>query len=109
MQTLDRSVLEWIATATRDAALSEQLAAARVTRRDFMRTGFFIYLDTDKSLPAVAAGVRPVCPHIASPELVDGAGCSLFLRDGYLHYLEIYARGGFIPEELEGFDLLEEV
>jgi hypothetical protein len=39
---------------------------------------------------------------------MDGAGCNLFLRNGRLHYLEIYARGGFIPETVDVFKLEEE-
>ena len=107
MQKLDSDILEWIAAHNDDAALKAQLAAATERRRDYMRTGFFLYLDTDRQLEPVASGFRAACPHITSPELMDGAGCTLFLRDGYLHYLEVYARGGFLPEQLEDYRLLQ--
>lgn len=105
MEQIDRDILDWIAEATGDAALAAQIAAADVARRDYLRTGFLVYLAAPDSAPRAAAGVRPVCPHLDSPELMDGAGCDLFLRNGRLHYLEVYARGGFMPERLEHYQL----
>jgi hypothetical protein len=37
--------------------------------------------------------------------LMDGAGVSLFMKNGRLHYLEIYSRGGFMPETMETWHL----
>jgi hypothetical protein len=105
MESIDREILDWIAKQTGDKALAAQIGCATVKRRDYMKTGFFIYLDTDSTLDPVDAELRPVCPHIESPELMDGAGCSLFLKNGYLHYLEIYTRGGFIAAEPSGYSL----
>ncbi len=105
MEALDRDILNWIATHTGDPALSAQLAEATVLRRDYMRTGFFVYLAAPEGAPDVPAGLRPVNPHIVSAELMDGAGCNLFLKKGRLHYLEVYARGGFMPEALERYEL----
>ena len=107
MGKLEQEVMDWIASNSDDARLSEHIQAATVKKRDYMRTGFFIYFDPQPGLTAIQASVRPVCPHITSAELVDGAGCSLFLRNGQLHYLEIYSRSGFIPEKLEEFQLGE--
>ena len=107
MEQLDSELLNWIAAHTDDDALRAQIAGASIKRRDYMRTGWFIYLSPPPEAAAVAADVRPVCPHILSPELMDGAGCSLFLRNGQLHYLEIYSRGGFFPEELKTYEITE--
>lgn len=108
MEQLDRDILTWIAGRTGDPDLAGQIAAAGVRKRDSVQTGFFVYLETDTGLPRVGSQVRPVCPRIDGPGLMDGAGCSLFLRDGYLHYLEIYARGGFFPPEFAGWQLSED-
>ncbi len=105
MEKLDKDILSWIADETKDVELSAQIELAEVSRRDYMRTGFFIYLQVPEGLAKVDAKIQPVCPHIEGPDLMDGAGCSLFLRDGVLHYLEIYARGGFFPESLEQYEL----
>ena len=50
-----------------------------------MRTGFFVYLKIPDGLAAADAALKPVCPHIDSSDLMDGAGCTLFLRNGFLH------------------------
>jgi hypothetical protein len=105
MEKLDREVLDWIGAHTGDRTLAAHIDSATVKKRDYMRTGFFVYFESQADLPAIDSSVRPVCPHVTSPELMDGAGCSLFLRSGQLHYLEIYSRGGFIPEQLENFEL----
>jgi hypothetical protein len=106
MNKLEQSIVDWISVKTQNPALTAQIGTASIKRRDYMRTGFFVYLDSDPACDVVPSGVKLSCPHISSPELRDGAGCNLFLRNGRLHYLEIYARGGFIPESMELFELL---
>ncbi len=101
MGKLEQAVLDWIAEQTGSAELAAQIAAATESKRDFMGTGLFLYLSVPDDLPALPPNVKPVCPHISSPMLMDGAGVSLFLKGGRLHYLEIYSRGGFMPETLE--------
>lgn len=105
---LERALLDWIATRSGNDRLAAQLAAASLKRRDYTRTGFFVYLSTSPELAPVEPGLRPVCPLIIHEALYDGAGCNLFLREGRVHYLEIYARGGFLPEQLEHFELVDD-
>ncbi|MGI9317610.1 MAG: hypothetical protein ACR2QW_09785 [bacterium] len=105
MEQLDRDILEWIAGETGDKALTDQIGQASVSKRDYMRTGFFVYFEVPDDVAMLPEGLRPICPHIQSDELLDGGGCDLFLRNGRLHYLEIYARGGFFPERLEYYEL----
>ena len=105
MEKLDQDILDWIGRQTDDASLLQQINAVSVSKRDYMRTGFFIYFDLPADIEALPASVKIICPHIVSPELPDGAGCDLFTRDGRLHYLEIYARGGFFPEALGHYEL----
>jgi hypothetical protein len=105
MEQLEKDVLEWIAGNNDCEALATQLAGARVVKRDYMRTGFFIFLEAPKDAMPIQGHIRVRCPNLQAPGLMDGAGSSLFLRDGRLHYLELYARGGFFPEEPEGYSL----
>jgi len=107
MQALDRQILDWIASRSDNAALREQFRHAQVIRRDYMRTGFFTYFELPASTLPLSNVIRPLCPDISSPLLLDGAGTAVFFRAGKLHYLEIYARGGFFPENIEEFELLE--
>lgn len=105
MNKLDKEILDWIASHSDDGVLCEQLRHAKVIRRDYMRTGFFIYFEVPDDVPLLDGIMRPVCPDISSPLLLDGAGSSLFYRNGRLHYLEIYARGGFFPQDIVEFGL----
>jgi hypothetical protein len=100
MEQLEKDLLEWIAGNNDCEALATQLAGARVTKRDYMRTGFFIFLEAPKDAAPIEANTRVCCPG-----LMHGAGSSLFFRGGRLHYLEIYARGGFFPEQPESYRL----
>jgi hypothetical protein len=105
MDKLDREILDWIASHSDDRMLREQLHHAKVVRRDYMRTGFFVYFELPDGVPLLDGIVRPLCPDILSPLLLDGAGSSLFFKNGRAHYLEIYARGGFFPKNLAEFQL----
>jgi len=105
MESMDREILEWIAAHTGSPELTAQLTHAKVKKRDQLGTGFFVYFERVAGQPSVEGHVRPICPHIESRELLDGAGCDLFIRDGHIHYLEVYARGGFMPKSLEDFTL----
>ena len=105
MEKLDKDILDYIAAQTGDPNLARQIAEAAVSRRDYTRTGLFVYFAQDAEADPVAQGVRPASARLDAPGLMDGAGCDLFLRDGRLHYLEVYARGGFLPENLQDYRL----
>ena len=106
MEQLEKDVLAWISEHNASEALRSQLAAATVKKRDYMRTGFFVYFEVPHEGMRVEPGFRTRCPDLQAPELVHGAGSSLFLRDGRVHYLELYARGGFFPRELKRYSLV---
>ena len=105
MDKLDQTILTWIAQQTNSIALKAQIESAKVIKRDYMRTGYFIYFEVPPEIAPVDRSVGLVSPDILSPELVDAAGTTLFLRKGKIHYLEIYARGGFFPERLKVYSL----
>jgi hypothetical protein len=77
-----------------------------VERRDYIRTGYFVYFILPQGVPLLEGAVRPLCPDISSPLLKDSAGSSLFFKKGKVHYLEIYTRGGFFPENITNFHLV---
>jgi hypothetical protein len=105
MHKLDQEILAWIAERTDSNELKAQISSANVAKRDYMRTGYFIYFAVAPEVLPVDKSLKLVSPDILSTELRDGAGTTLFLRNGKIHYLEIYARGGFFPESLESYSL----
>jgi len=106
MHKLDGEILAWIAKHCESGELRAQIESAEVVKRDYMRTGYFVYFDGSGGAMPADKSLRVLSPDILSAELMDGAGTTLFLRDGRLHYLEIYARGGFFPEELGAYELV---
>jgi len=107
MEKLEQAIVDWITCHNDNALLRDQLRQAKVARRDYLRTGYFVYYDIPDSLPLLPDRARLSCPDISSPQLLHGAGTSLFVRNGKVHYLEVYARGGFFPENLTNFRLSE--
>jgi hypothetical protein len=105
MHKLDQEILRWIAEQTDSNELKAQIDSANVLKRDYMRTGYFIFFDVAPETLPVDKALSLVSPDILSSELLDGAGTTLFLRNGKIHYLEIYARGGFFPKVLESYSL----
>ena len=105
MTGLEARILEWIADKTPSPELGRQIRGAEVTKRDYVRTGYFVYLRPAEGSSAIRHRPEIQHPFIESPALPDGAGCSLILKDGCVHYLEIYARGGFFPEDLADYEL----
>ena len=108
MTALETQIIEWIVDKTTSPELKRQLRGAEVTRRDYVRTGYFVYLNLAEGFTAIEGRPKIQHPFIESPALPDGAGCSLMLKDGCVHYLEIYARGGFFPENLADYELRPE-
>ena len=108
MTALETQIIEWIVDRTTSPELKRQLRGAEVTRRDYVRTGYFVYLNLAEGFTAIEGRPKIQHPFIESPALPDGAGCSLMLKDGCVHYLEIYARGGFFPENLVDYELRPE-
>ena len=106
MLELDQDILNWISERSESKPLQAQIAGAKVVKRDYMRTGYFIYFEVVGDAAPVEKSGPLKSPDIMSPELPFGAGTTLFLRDGRLHYLEIYARGGFFPENLQSYELV---
>ncbi len=105
MHKLDQEILRWIAEQTDSNELKAQIDSANVIKRDYMRTGYFIFFDVAPETLPVDKALSLVSPDILSSELLDGAGTTLFLRNGKIHYLEIYARGGFFPKVLGSYSL----
>ena len=108
MTALETQIIEWIVDRTTSPELKRQLRGAEVARRDYVRTGYFVYLHPAEGFSAIEGRPKIQHPFIKSPALPDGAGCSLILKDGRVHYLEIYARGGFFPENLVDYELRPE-
>ena len=81
-------------------ALRDQVAVAEVREREFTGVGFFTYLFLRPGAHRVSLPDGVVYPpligevDLQSENLRYGAGFVLFLKDGLLHLLEGYTKGG---------------
>ena len=84
MLELDQDILDWISERSESKPLQAQIVGAKVIKRDYMRTGYFIYFEVVGDAAPVEKSGPLKSPDIMSPELPFGAGTTLFLRDGRL-------------------------
>lgn len=104
--TLEHSILHEILKKLPE--LKDQIEACHVVKKEYTGAGFYFELDVDKKIPAVDAKIKAINgPEIKSPQLESGAGSILFLEDGYLKTLEIFAYDNSFPEALKAFELKE--
>ena len=103
---LEQDILNWFVKNNEDAAFVKQCALAVPKEREYTGCGFFLTLQIPKNAPTCSLRRGLVEPHIESESLVHGAGCILFLTEGYLDFLEVYSFGDEeFPEELNQYTL----
>ena len=100
---LERAVLTWISDHAEDAAVAQQLAAARPVKREFTGVGSFTALEVPANFPRVS--LRPAGPVIESSQLAEGGGSVLLFVDGLVHTLELYSHGESFPEQIQSWRL----
>jgi hypothetical protein len=86
------------------AALREQADHVAVRSRETSAVGAFINFEVDHStVPPIQIRSRLVLGDgvIVTPRLQHGAGCSLFVEDGYISFLEVFTYDEPWPEDLD--------
>jgi hypothetical protein len=106
---LESGILNWIAGHYGHAPLKSQIDQALVVRREHTGAGFYTHLAIPVDLPPVAKGELPgnplEGPGIISDQMQDGGGSLLWLKEGFVNFLEVYAFGDEFPEDLREFKL----
>ena len=102
---LERDILDWIAERVEEPALQRQCSAVEPVLREFTGCGFFTSLRVNAEVPRSHHDRTLGGPCIESPELEAGGGCVLFLENGYLDCLEVYAHGDVFPERIGSYKL----
>lgn len=110
LNPLEAALLQGIVDYYQDAALTEQIRDCRVVQREYSGCGFFTSLVVSVGSPLVIVrkdGFRFRNGNdIEAPELSHGAGSVLFIKDGLLHFLEVFAYVDGDPATLSSFALL---
>ena len=107
---LERAILEHIAKDYSIDSLTRQIHSATLKERNHTGHGFYIYFRVSKVLPRIEAGdigEEKVIhgPFINSKGVDIGGGCLIFLQDGYIDCLEMYAYGDRFNEHISEFEL----
>ena len=105
-ESLEEEIFAWIVKHTGDESLRSQCKSTNLSSREFTGVGCFVNLESDRSLPASTLRMSDVSLHIRSNELPLGGGAILFLKDGWLDFLEIYVNGSdAYPDDISHFEL----
>jgi hypothetical protein len=103
---LEKAVLNWIMSSYNITELSEQIESATFINRESSGVGFFIQLGTNNKLKPVASSKIFDGPLIRSTGIDCDGGSILFMKNGYLGFLELYANGSFFKEDLTDFNFI---
>ncbi|GAB3582201.1 hypothetical protein [Hymenobacter daeguensis] len=103
---LEAALLQGIAEFYRNDALAAQISQCRVTLREYSGCGFFTTLVVPDDSPGIDVG-KPYLNgcDVEAAGLSHGAGSILFVRDGRLDFLEVFAYLDGDPAALHDFTL----
>lgn len=109
LTSLENDIVRWLLKNCEDSDIQKQLPHIRLRKRDYTGAGFFLHftLSTDvMAAPDSAGDSTPIPgPEIASSQLESGAGTVIFLTDGRIDCIEIFAYGNHFPETLADYTL----
>lgn len=107
LNSMEASVLWEIVNFYQNPALAEQVQHCRVTRREYSGCGFFTTLTVPVGSRQIVAGKTRAYngSDLDAPELSHGAGSVLFLREGIIDFLEVFAYVDGDPATVDAFTL----
>lgn len=108
MNQLEEDILAWMSSKSSSEAFATQAQVLKVTNREY--TGVGCYTDfeipTERNVQPIRGHSQPYPgPHIEAAELEAGAGTHLWIQDGFITCLEIFAYGNSFPEDLTEYKL----
>ena len=108
---MEAALLKDIAVCHQNPALTEQIERCRVAKREYSGCGFFTTLMVPETSPLVETVGKDRTMwgrDIAAPELSHGAGSILFMEDGRIDCLEVFAYVDGDPAQVSGFTIVPE-
>jgi hypothetical protein len=101
---MEAALLQGIAAFYPDDALAGQISQCRVTRREYSGCGFFTTLVVPSDSPCIVTKERYLNGgDVEAAGLSDGAGSILFIKDGLLDFLEVFAYADGDPAAVPDF------
>ncbi len=110
LTSLENDIVRWLLMNCEDIHIQRQLPKVLLCKRDYTGVGFFLHFSLPSDAVAVpdsAGDSTPIPgPEIVSPQLDSGAGTVVFLTDGRIDCIEIFAYGNHFPENLTDYTLI---
>ena len=108
---LEQDILRWVAERADTPALIAQLNGAEPVSREHTGAGFFVQISVPPETVPLSGEEWSRShidgPAILSPGLEYGGDSILWITEGRINCLEVYAYGGSFPKELEDYRLAE--
>ena len=109
LTTLERDIISWLRHYCDDADVQCQLPHLELQEREYTGVGYFLHFTVSPRIapaPESEGDVTPFAgPNIASSKLESGAGTAIFLTNGKIDCIEIFAYGVSFPEHLMNYTL----
>ena len=105
---LENAVLIWIVENNKDPNVIAQIKTVRFVDRKWTKVGFFVNLEVSRILAPIGEISKQTIvsgPVIESEDIEFSATSFLFIKDGYLNFLEMAAAGSFFKETVSNFIL----
>ncbi|WP_345057899.1 hypothetical protein [Hymenobacter glaciei] len=104
---MEAALLRNIAEFYQNPALTAQISQCRVTLREYSGCGFFTTLTVPADSPIIISEEQFFGgSDVEAPELSHGAGSVLFIKNGRLDFLEVFAYADGDAAALSSFALL---
>jgi hypothetical protein len=104
LTSLENDIVRWLLENCEDSDVQRQLPHLLLRKRDYTGVGFFLHFSLPPDViatPDSTGDSMPILgPEIASSQLDSGAGTVLFLTNGLIDCIEIFAYGNHFPETL---------
>lgn len=107
LNLMEAALLQRIADFYQNTALTEQINHCQVLTREYSGCGFFTTLVVPDDSPYITVGASGHFggSDLDAPGLSHGAGSLLFVREGRLHFLEVFTYVDGDPAQASTFEL----
>jgi hypothetical protein len=109
LKPIEVDVLNWMRGKYDDPILNLQIDTLTVKNREYTKVGFFIDLLIPESIVLLGNEVNKFDgPVIVSKDIEHDGGAILFVKDGYISTLELYANGSFFRNDVSEYKLIDD-
>jgi hypothetical protein len=107
LNNLENAIFDWVKSKFQEPTLSKQIESLELLKREYTGCGFYLTLKVNQSAPVLNEDFfkeRVIDgPYIQSSGIEDGGGSLLFIENGFISTLELYANGQRFDKDIHEF------